>query len=427
MKILYFDCFSGISGDMFLGAMIDIGVPQETLRESLQKLNLPGYKLQIYTDQRKGITGTRVDVKLLHDESGVPSIADHHHGHPHHHETDHHHDHDHHDHHHHVHRNINDIKKIIDDSGLSDSVKKLSLNMFSHIALAEAKIHGKPLEEVHFHEVGAVDSIVDIVGAAICANFLRVDKILFSTIAVGGGFVNCAHGKFPVPAPATVEILKGIKITSGEVEKELTTPTGAAIVKVLADEITNRKEFTIEKIGYGIGKRDNPIPNVLRVFLGEMDSVAIQQPAKGNQVDKIIECNIDDSNPEIYPFVMERLLAAGAMDAWLTPIIMKKGRSAIKLAALCRSSKLDEMIQIIFEETTTIGVRTYDVSKVMMDRKLITLQTPYGPVGFKSIFRNGKEVKFKPEFEDCKKIALDYKIPINQVYETLKEIYKERS
>ncbi|GAB6087690.1 nickel pincer cofactor biosynthesis protein LarC [Alkaliphilus crotonatoxidans] len=410
MKILYFDCFSGISGDMFLGAMLDIGVPEETLRQGLDKLQLPGYSLEVFTDQRRGITGTRVNVQLLHDHS---------HGH--------HHKDDHHDHvHHHQHRNLYDIKKIINQSQLSQAVKEMSITIFTHIAEAEAKIHGKSLEEVHFHEVGAIDSIVDIVGAAICIHALPVDKILFSTVAVGSGFVNCAHGRFPVPAPATAELLRGIKITSGEVEKELTTPTGAAIVKALADEIIDHKDFTIERIGYGIGERDNPVPNVLRVYLGEID-YSNDEPVKEVPLNKVIECNIDDSNPEIYPYVMERLLEAGAMDAWLTPIVMKKGRSATTLTVLCDRNHLDTMVDIIFEETTTIGVRTYDVSKVMMDRRIVTLETPYGPVSYKSVFHNGREIKFKPEFEDCKRIALDYKLPINQVYETLRDIYRKRT
>lgn len=443
MKILYFDCFSGISGDMFLGAMLDIGVQEDYLRHQLNKLKLSGYELEVFTDQRKGITGTRVNVRLLgeddvHDHSHHCEDHEHHHDSNHHshnhHDSDHHHhshDHNHHQgHQHHVHheahRNLHDITKIIQDSDLSEAIKRISINMFTQVAKAEAKIHGKTIENVHFHEVGAVDSIVDIVGAAICIDALQVDKILFSSIAVGGGFVNCAHGKFPVPAPATVEILKGIRISSGEVEKELTTPTGAAIVKVLADEITNHKEFTIKKIGYGIGKRDNPVPNVLRVFLGEIDASPNLQLSKSEHTDIIIECNIDDCNPEIYPFVMEKLLEAGAMDVWITPIVMKKGRSAINLNVLCNQKKSEEMIQIIFEETTTIGVRTYGVTKVMMDRKTITLQTPYGAVSFKSILRDGKEIKCKPEFEDCKKIAIDHNMPLTKVYDTVKEIYRDR-
>lgn len=274
MRILYYDCFSGISGDMNLGAMIDLGVDKDYLINELSKLNLEDeYKIEVRRDSRKGIEGTKVDV-ILNDNHGHHEHIhgdDHQHSHDNNHEHSQGHDHHHHchEHNHHIHRNLKDIEDMINSSSLSDNVKKLSLNMFMKVAEAEAKVHGKPLYQVHFHEVGAVDSIVDIVGAAICLDYLKVDKIMASSVELGGGFVKCAHGLIPVPAPATVEILKGIPVKLGIVPFETTTPTGAAILAANVNEFTDIKEFTIEKIGYGVGGRDTEIPNVLRVYLAK--------------------------------------------------------------------------------------------------------------------------------------------------------------
>lgn len=384
MKILYYDCFSGISGDMNLGAMLDLGIEEAYLRQELEKLPLhKEYVLEVTRDERKGITGTKVTVNLLQC-----------HEHNHHHEGE-----------GHRHRNLEDIENIIETSSLSSSVKNLSLAIFMEVAKAEAKIHGKTINEVHFHEVGATDSIVDIVGAAICFDSLKVDKVIFSPLAVGGGFVHCAHGKFPVPAPATTEILKGIPITTGGVEKELTTPTGAAIAKVLGDEFSSEKNFSITKIGYGIGHRDNVIPNVLRVFLAEFET-------QTQETAKMIECNIDDMNPEIYEYVMQKLLDQGAMDVYMTPIIMKKNRPSVKLSALCCHALAETMTSILLKETTTLGVRSYDVHKDMLDRKIIIVNTEYGDVKVKLGIYNGEVIKFKPEYEDCRKIAEAYNIPL---------------
>lgn len=397
MKILYYDCFSGISGDMNLGAMIDLGVKEEDLRRELEKLHLHNeFALEVKIDQRKGITGTKATVKLLHD---------YHHHHSHHHHQQHHH-----------HRNLHDIEKIINNSDLSDKVKELSLKMFVEVAKAEGKIHGKPISEVHFHEVGAVDSIVDIVGAAICYDMLQVDKVIFSPITVGSGFVDCAHGRFPVPAPATAELLRDIPIVSGEIQKQMTTPTGAVIAKVLGEEYTSEKNFTITKIGYGIGHRDHVIPNVLRVFLGEATDLSCEKA-------KVIECNIDDMNPELYQYVMEKLLENGAMDVYLTPITMKKSRPAMKFSVLCSPEKLQTLTNILFEETTTLGIRSYDVDKMMMDRKILTVDTPYGPVRIKLAILQGNLLKWKPEYEDCKKIAERNNLPLREVYDLVGKLY----
>lgn len=495
MKILYYDCFSGISGDMNLGALLDLGVDKAYLIRELSKLNIDGYKIEVSQDNRKGITGTKVKVNLdsedeiiedgkhalkghfseehanklsgkdythlpvhkndeqnhshtllsCHDEQDQIHNHNHHehdhvayqnhkhieHTHPHEHydkEHDHHHHGNEHDKKNHVHRNLIDIEHIIENSGLSFEVKKLSKRIFLKVAEAEAKIHGKPLNEVHFHEVGAVDSIVDIIGAAICLDYLKVEKIMASSVELGGGFVKCAHGTFPVPAPATTEILKGVPVKLGAVNVETTTPTGAAILAAVVDEFNDKKEFTISKVAYGIGHRDTIIPNVLRVFLGEVseNSVLRESAVSADKMNcenaLMLECNIDDMNPELYEYTMEVLFEAGAMDVFLTPIIMKKGRPAMKLSLLCSEALKDRMINIILTNTTTLGVRSYEVQKSMLQREFATVSTKYGTIKIKKSLFKGKTIKCKAEYEDCKIAAKEHKVPIALIYE---EVNKE--
>lgn len=399
MKVLYYDCFSGISGDMNLGAMIDIGVDEEYLISEISKLNLnKEYEIRIKKDVKMGITGTKVDVVLKHV----------------------HHDHHHEDHHHHEHRNLKDIKNIIQSSSLNDRVKKMSMDMFMRVAEAEAKVHGSSIYEVHFHEVGAIDSIIDIVGTAICLDYLNVDKIMASSVEVGGGFVKCAHGTIPVPAPATVEILKGIPIKANKVQFETTTPTGAAILASNVDEFTDQIEFSIERIGYGLGTRDLEIPNVLRVYLGEESSINIYK-------EYILETNIDDMNPEIYGYVEEKLLQNGALDVFKTPIIMKKGRPAIKLSVLVREKDEKQVQSIIFKETTSIGCRKYEVEKVMLHRDFSKIKTSYGEITVKYSYYNGEMIKYKPEYEECKKIANEKDIPIIEIYREVCKRIEEKT
>ncbi|CUH97665.1 UPF0272 protein [Propionispora sp. 2/2-37] len=427
MKVLYYDCFCGISGDMNLAALLDLGVEEDYLRQELSKLKLDDeYELRIKKDNKQGIGGTRVDVVLRqevhsHEEDSMAGHGEHDHHHHHHH--DHHHEHTghseavngHRDHTHHEHRNLRDIEDIINTSAVSGRVKELSLRMFRKVAEAEAKVHGKPLYEVHFHEVGATDSIVDIVGAAICLEYLKVGKIMASPVQVGGGFVKCAHGVIPVPAPATVEILQGVPVKAGIVPFETTTPTGAAILAANVVEFTGEIDFSITRTGYGIGHRDLDIPNVLRVYLG--------QEAAGEEVDGqyILETNIDDMNPELYGYVEERLFAQGALDVFKTPITMKKGRSGIKLSVLIGSDREAAIRDIIFRETTSIGMRKYRVEKIMLRREFEEIETSYGPVTVKHSYYQGEKVKSKPEYEDCRQIALDQNIPVAQVY---REVYR---
>lgn len=443
MKILYYDCFSGISGDMNLSAMVGLGVDQNHLINELKKLGLEGYTISFVPDQRKGISGLRADVTL--------TVETHHHDHGHTHEHGHDHDHDHshshgHSHEHkapsfsfsnlkpasqpqghtytassHTHRNYADIKKLIHASSLSDAVKKLSIDIFQKVAEAEGKIHGKPIDEVHFHEVGAVDSIVDIVGAAICIDYLKPDKVVSSPVQMGGGFVKCAHGMFPVPAPATLEIMRDKPIKLGAVQVETTTPTGAAIVATLASEFTEKPSFQITKIAYGIGHRDNIVPNVLRVCLAE----EVAKPAALAKA-VIIECNIDDMNPELYEYVMGKLFDAGADDVYFQPIVMKKTRPATKISVLCSDEIVSKIENTLLTETPTLGVRKFNVEKTMLTRDWKTIETSWGPVKVKLGYLDGNLIKFKPEYEDCLKISKTAGIPITEIYREVNQIMGQR-
>jgi len=459
MKILYYDCFSGISGDMNLGALLDLGIDEKYLVDELSKLNLNGYEIKVSRDVRKGIEGTKVDVILQeHDHAEFEHHHEHTHNcaqkshvhedaselhlHEHHHDDtniEHNHEHLYNDNegghtdgeHMHVHtginhthndqRNLNDIEKIINSSELSSIVKELSMKIFMKVALAEAKVHGKPLYEIHFHEVGAVDSIVDIVGAAICLTYLNVDKIMSSSVELGGGFVKCAHGLIPVPAPATVEILKGIPVKLGAVPFETTTPTGAAILAANVCEFKDDNNFIINKIGYGIGNRDTEIPNVLRVMLVEEVDKTISNTKYDDQtVEEIIECNIDDMNPELYEYIIDKLFNEGALDAYITPIIMKKGRPSVKISVLCGKDEATTMKEILFRETTTLGVRSFKVDKTKLKREFIKVNTSYGEVTVKEAYYKGEKIKSKFEYEECKKIAQTTGVPISEVYEKLR-------
>jgi uncharacterized protein (TIGR00299 family) protein len=395
MTVLYYDCFSGISGDMNLGALVNLGVDPEYLKSELEKLKLENFKVEFKTDKRKGITGTSASVLI--SEKQAKSRTDH-------------------DHHHHY-RNLNDIKEIINQSSLNDFVKAKSLDIFQKVAEAEAKIHNKSIDDIHFHEVGAIDSIVDIVGAAICIDYLKPDKIISSSVEVGGGFVRCEHGIFPVPAPATAEILKNIPVKSGAVQSETTTPTGAAILATMVDEFTDKIQFTIHKTGYGIGSKDFDIPNVLRVHLGELT----EQPVSGEEVHiaSLVECNIDDMNPEMYGHIMDLLFEKGADDVFITPVIMKKARPASKLSVLCNPEIDGEIINILLTHTTSFGVRKHKVDKIVLKREFQKIMTRYGQVTLKTAIYKGKKLKSKPEYEDCIRIAKENNIPVHLVYQEI--------
>ncbi|MDD3322905.1 MAG: nickel pincer cofactor biosynthesis protein LarC [Paludibacter sp.] len=433
-RILYFDCFSGISGDMTIGALLDLGIDQKLFEAELSKINLDEYTVEIKKGLKKGVSGTDFTV-YLHSDGHTHEEEDQHnqeHEHVHHHEEhEHNHEHSHehtHEHQHaekphdHAHsRNLSDIYTIIDNSELSEYVKTASKKIFLIVAEAEAKIHAKTIDDVHFHEVGAVDSIVDIIGAAICVEMLKIDEIQCSEINLGSGFVHCEHGIFPVPAPATLEILTGVPVYSKNAKKELTTPTGAAILKALCNEFGSSPEFIVEKIGYGLGKRDMETPNVLRVIVGKK---------KGPNTLTMLETNIDNMNPEIYSYLFPKLLKNGALDVFTTAIVMKKNRPANMLSVLCKEENAEQIETILFTETTTLGIRKYSVERNELERSFEKISTAHGEINLKIASKNGSVIKFSPEYEDCSRIALETGTPLIQIYneavmEGQKRIYRE--
>ena len=401
MKAMYLDCAAGISGNMFLGACLQLGVPEKYLRGELDKLNLRrDFELEISNVSKNGIGAAYVDVNLPKDfetEIDRPNVRR---LHRHEHNKN------------HSHRTFADIKKIIEAADLSAAVKNRARAIFSVIAQAEGKVHQRGADEVTFHEVGAIDSIVDIVGCAICLDYLDVEKIFVSRINTGSGFVKCAHGLMQVPAPATAELLQGFRTYSYGAEKELTTPTGAAIVKALAEYSADLPEdFSSEKIGYGAGTWDLDIPNVLRIYLGEFGGQAERHLVK-------LEANIDDMNPQIYGWLYERLFNAGALDVWTTPIYMKKNRPAQMLSVLVDAEHRELCIKIIFEETTTIGLRIIDVARrVEAVRKIAKVETRFGSVQCKVSAYDGKIVSITPEYEDCRHLAEKNSVPLKAVWQ----------
>jgi len=445
MKAIYLETFAGISGNMLLGALLDAGFPIDVLKSELEKLNLGEYELVHQRANKLGIDAQYFNVLLPHghehshnheythvheehfhcqeyahtydpashyEEHHHSEHAHHHeHGH-HHHEENHHHEHEHHElphaHHHHEHRNLADVMSIIDASSLSQSIKDKAREVFTAIAIAEARVHGKAVEEVHFHEVGAIDTIIDIVGCLLGLEYLGIEKVYVGKITTGHGFVKCAHGLMPVPAPATAELLQGLPQEKGRVAKELTTPTGAALAKVLGETALELPaNFTCEKIAYGAGTWELEIPNVLRVHVG---TIADEKSSGILEV----ACNIDDMSGEVFAYVIERLLLAGALDAWAEPIVMKKGRPAYKLVFLVVESKLTELLDVVFEETTTLGVRYHQVERTVLERRSAVVATPYGSVAVKYGLCNGAVVNIAPEFESCKEIAASAKVSLKK-------------
>jgi hypothetical protein len=383
MTIAYFDCFSGISGDMTLGALVDAGLPIEVLRSELAKLNLPGYTLSSEKVRRSGLSSTKAHVIL--DEKEQPA------------------------------RHLSDIQKIINGSALSPAVKQKSLSIFQRLAEVEAKVHGTTPEKIHFHEVGAVDAIVDIVGSVIGLEHLGITEIIGSPVNVGSGTVHTAHGKLPVPAPATVELLKNIPIYSSSITIELTTPTGAAIISTLAASFGPLPQMTISRIAHGAGNKDLPgQPNVLRLMIGEPVS------AYEEDTSIVIESNIDDMNPQLYGHLIDTLMSKGAHDVYLTPIIMKKGRPAILLSVLTDKPKSAEILDTIFRETTSIGVRIQEVGRKKLNREVREIETSYGKIRIKISKRVDEIMTVTPEYEDCRKLADEKQVPLKTVMDEAK-------
>jgi len=414
-KILYFDCFSGISGDMTLAALLDLDLKNyDYLISQLETLNIDGWNINIERKNKNGINANYIKVILSREEHHEDSHG-HNHGHSHSHE----------------HRNFKDIVHIIENSKITPNAKNLSKNIFERIASAEAKIHGTEPDKVNFHEVGAVDSIIDIVGAAVSLDLLisqnKIEKIYCSVINDGHGFTKCQHGIIPIPAPATVEIFAnaGVKTNQIDVQKELVTPTGAAIISEIAETFGLMPEMISVKTGYGAGTRDLDIPNVVRVILGETQTpvgFAATPFQKGAYEDiTIVETNIDDCPSEILAYTMEKLLRNGANDVFFTPVYMKKNRPAIKLTVLCKKDLTEKLAKIIFNETTTIGLRIREEKRICLERKAEIAKTVYGDLKVKEVEFDGEKRRM-PEYEDAKKLAESSGVPLYKIYESLKGV-----
>jgi hypothetical protein len=408
MRIGYLECFAGISGDMLLGALIDAGVSRSLLEETAHALDI-GATLKFSSVDRSGITATKVDV--IDAASG--EIAEHKHSHDHdHHDHDHRHDHDHHE-HKHVHgRSWKQIRELIEHSQLAPDVRALALRAFELLAQAEAKIHGVPVETVHFHEVGTVDTITDIVCGAAGLCSLDIDAWYASAVNVGSGFVQCAHGMFPVPAPATAELLKGIPTYSAGIQKELTTPTGAALLKALGCSFTDLPVIATEVIGYGAGTR-NPkdFPNVLRLSIGESTGA---KKATSERV-AVLECAVDDATPQLLAHAMERVLEEGALDVMCAPVVMKKGRMGSLLTVLCRPERREAFENLLLRETTTLGIRVREEGRVILQRSFVEVETAYGSIRIKIGSRDGEDLNWMPEYEDCARAAREHNVPLKHV------------
>ncbi|MGA3206220.1 MAG: nickel pincer cofactor biosynthesis protein LarC [Syntrophales bacterium] len=380
MRIAYFDCFSGVSGDMILGALIDAGADLHELESELSKLKISGFTVKAEKTTRMGLSGTRFFVDA--DDS-------------------------------HAERHLTDIEKIMDKSDLSDEIKAKAKAIFHDLAHVEAKIHNTNPGDVHFHEIGGLDSIVDVVGSLVIMKMLGIETVYASRIPVGTGFVECDHGVLPLPAPATLELLKGIPVYASSIEKELVTPTGIAILKHVVQNFGTIPEMKIENAGYGAGSRDLKIPNLLRVWIGEYD---VKPEYEEDEV-ILIETNIDNMNPEILGYALERLLERGALDVFMTPVFMKKNRPGTLVSILITPDKLNEALSVVFAETTSLGVRFQRLTRRKLPRELITVETSFGPVRVK-VSHTGMEKRIlSPEYEDCREIAIRKGIPLRKVYE----------
>ena len=425
MRIAYLDCFAGISGDMFLGALVDAGVPLSVLQDATSALNL-GASLRVETVDRSGISCTKVHVmegdKLADGEPQQQTSREPHTMQPqtqHLHKAGHSHDHEPHS-HTHVHgRSLSLIKTIIQGAPLADAVKQTAIRAFELLGHSEAKIHNVPVEEIHFHEVGAVDAIVDIVAASAGIHHLQIGRWYCSPLNVGGGMVVCAHGTFPVPAPATADLLRGIPTYSAHIQKELVTPTGAALIRALDPAFGPQPAMRVEQVGYGAGTR-NPkdFPNVLRLSIGESSA-----PDNVETV-TVLETALDDLSPQVLAHVTETALAQGALDVMLTPVIMKKGRPGTLLTILCNEADSAALQRLILTETSTLGVRIRKDCRVSLDRIHTTVQTPYGDIRIKIGSRDGAELNAAPEFEDCRAAALQHFVPVKLVQQAAIAAYR---
>ncbi len=389
MRTLYLDAFAGISGDMMLGVLVDLGVPLELLRDTASRLGISEAAISASRTERKGIGATKVHVRVVERE---------------------------------LVRTYAHIRELIEHSDLPGRVKERSQRVFALLAEAESRIHSRNIEQVHFHELGSADTLVDVVGSVAGLEHLGVEELLCSPLPMGTGMVKTSHGVFPVPAPAVTEILKDVPVYSSGIPTEIVTPTGAAIVAALASDFCLLPPMRIRAVGYGAGDRDLEIPNVLRGFLGERETIA---EGRTRERRTVLSANIDDMNPEIYPYVMERLFEAGAEDVWLTPIQMKKSRPAVTLSVLAPPSREEEIKEVVFAETKTLGIRIEEVDKEYLDREVLEVSTVFGPVRVKVARREGRPLNVAPEYEDCRRAALRHGVPLKEVYAAAEEAARD--
>lgn len=380
MKTLYFDCFAGASGDMILGTMVGAGVDPNFLREQLSLLPVTGFSLDFETVNRSGLSATYARVETAHE---------------------------------HKHRHLSDIKQIIEGSGLSEAVKQRAVQIFTRLAEAEARVHNEPVDHVHFHEVGALDAIVDVVGAAICFDALQIERFVCSPLHVGSGIVKMAHGQFPIPPPAVTELLKGVPFYATDIKGELLTPTGAAIITTVCTEYGPIPQMKSDATGYGAGTREYPdFPNVLRVLLGETEG-----PTTIDERLWMLETNLDDVSPQIIGHCMDRVLELGALDCFFTPVQMKKNRPGVLLSVLCGPNEKEAVMKLLFTETTTLGVRSYEVARRALERTVVRVETQYGPIDVKVAHLDGRVVNEMPEFEQCRQAATKANVPLKIIEE----------
>ncbi|MFR1811011.1 MAG: nickel pincer cofactor biosynthesis protein LarC [Terrisporobacter sp.] len=385
-NILYFDIIGGISGDMTLASLLDLGVPKEIFLQELNKLNMDNeFEIEIDYKYENGIKGTKVNVITKEQ---------------------------------YCHRNLIDVYDIIDNSRLNNNIKERAKEIFMIVAKAEAKVHGTTIDKIHFHEVGAIDSIVDIVGSCILLDLLNIDKVYSTSVPLGSGFIQCAHGVIPAAAPATVEILKNIPVKFNHVKGECTTPTGAAIIKTICDEFIDELDFNTKKIGYGVGHKKFEKPNILRVALAQED--------EHNEVVYEIVANIDDMSSEIYSYLFEKIMDEGALDVFTESIFMKKNRPAYKISILTKKKDLNKFIKLLLTETSTFGVRYKEYNRAKLDRKFIEADTIYGKVKVKLGYYNNKLIKLKPEYEQCKLISKTLNIELREVYNEINKSINEK-
>jgi len=389
MKVAYFDCIAGASGDMMLGALLDAGLPEERLRQQLALLQLDDFELRCRAVDKHGFRAIKVDVLVKDD---VPA------------------------------RHLPEIEAIVNESDLPEEIKTKAIAIFRRLGRVEARIHGTTLDQVHLHELGGVDTIVDVVGVLSGLAALDIERVIVSPLPMGRGFVRGAHGKIPLPAPATLALLKEVPLVGSEIDMELVTPTGAVLLTSLAEQFGPIPTMTLKSIGYGAGGRDLEIPNILRLMIGE------QAQQGGPQVETLLllETNIDDLNPEIYDYTMERLFEAGALDVFLSPLQMKKNRPGTLLRVLCRPNQVDQLKEILFVETSTLGIRQQQVTRHSLARSSETVETPYGPVRVKIAQLGSGQAKAAPEYEDCRRLAEINDLPLRQIYAAAEQAIANR-